>query len=191
MSPRELHTDPEAVEPTEIGLIHAISAELRFQRGAQGLTQAEFGAPLNMNKNQICRLENGTNLMRVDTLVRVVEQGLKLTMEQFWAGVTRRRFSAGQNGSRPDAKESTREERMKSSLYTFKQKNTDEQRVIVCGDVIALPFENWCMGGFGSSISVEWLMHERRFLPGRSKGFRLELAEMVVRALDLYHGFAK
>lgn len=71
--------------------------------------------------------------------------------------------------------------------YRFQQKNSDWQRVIVVGDVLALPYEFWCMGGFGTSISVDWLMHEPRFLPGRSKSFRLELAAMLERALELAH----
>lgn len=60
--------------------------------------------------------------------------------------------------------------------------NGDDIRVIVSGDVLSLPDERWSMGGFGSSISVEWLLHEGR-LPGQ-KARRDALAECLVRALD-------
>jgi hypothetical protein len=56
-------------------------------------------------------------------------------------------------------------------------------RVVVVEDVIALPLHGWSMGGFGWSISVEWLLHDAR-LPGRTKGERTMLARCIVRALD-------
>lgn len=35
----------------------------------------------------------------------------------------------------------------------------DVIRVIVVGDVLALPDERWSMGSFGRQISIEWLLH--------------------------------
>lgn len=68
----------------------------------------------------------------------------------------------------------------------IQQKNTDWQRVIVFGDVLALPYEFWCMGGFGTSIEVNWLLRNGK-LPG-SLDKRKELAAILVQALDLAHG---
>ena len=70
--------------------------------------------------------------------------------------------------------------------FRFKLRNGDVRRVIVAGDVLALPDERWCMGGFASSISVEWLLHKGR-LPG-SPTHKCELAGMLVRALEQAHG---
>lgn len=62
----------------------------------------------------------------------------------------------------------------------------DPVRVIVAGDVLALPDERWSMGYFGSEISVEWLLHEAR-LPG-NKVRRFALARCLVTALATYRG---
>lgn len=64
-------------------------------------------------------------------------------------------------------------------------------RVVVAGDVIALPNEEWSYAGFGSSISEEWLLgsgNVQRF-PGRSKGRKRLLAYFVRRALADHHGY--
>lgn len=59
-------------------------------------------------------------------------------------------------------------------------------RVVVAGDVLALPDERWSMGGFGTSITEEWLLHEAR-LPG-TKVRKKVLASVLVRALASHHG---
>lgn len=61
-----------------------------------------------------------------------------------------------------------------------------EVRVVVAGDVVALPDDRWSMGGFGSSISLEWMLYEAR-LPGRTKHERTILARCIVRALEEHH----
>lgn len=65
-------------------------------------------------------------------------------------------------------------------------------RVVVAGDVVSLPRENWSGEGYGHAISEEWLFHERtriRF-PGATKARRRLLAYMVRRALADHHGYA-
>jgi hypothetical protein len=66
----------------------------------------------------------------------------------------------------------------------------DIVRVVVAHDVLALPGSagrpGWSMGGFGESITVEWLLHEGG-LPG-PKARREALADMLVRALAAHHG---
>lgn len=64
--------------------------------------------------------------------------------------------------------------------------NGDEIRVIVAGDVLALPYEGWSGENYGSSITEEWLLHEAR-LPGPA-GRRRALARCLVMALDEHHG---
>lgn len=60
--------------------------------------------------------------------------------------------------------------------------------VVVAGDVLALPEERWSMGGFGRSISVEWLLYEAR-LPGAAARKKV-LAKCLVQALDTHHAGA-
>lgn len=64
--------------------------------------------------------------------------------------------------------------------------NGDTIRVVIAGDVIALPDERWSMGGFGDSISVEWLLHEAK-IPGPAPR-RRALAACIVRALEARAG---
>jgi hypothetical protein len=64
--------------------------------------------------------------------------------------------------------------------YTWR---ATEIRVLVAGDVLALPLHGWSMGGFGASISIEWLEHDGR-LPGSSADERRALASCLVRSLD-------
>lgn len=68
--------------------------------------------------------------------------------------------------------------------YRFKLRNGDEERVIVAGDVVALPDRNWSGGGYGVAVSVEWMLHSGK-LPKVSAELRRELAGLVVRALEL------
>jgi hypothetical protein len=73
---------------------------------------------------------------------------------------------------------------MNSAAYLFTHQG-EPIRVVIAGDVLALPDERWSMGGFGSSISVEWLLHEAR-LPG-TKARRNVLAFCLVHALRTHH----
>lgn len=73
---------------------------------------------------------------------------------------------------------------MKAGEYRFRW-NGDVIRVVVAGDVLALPDEQWSMGNFGAQITEEWLHHEGR-LPG-TKARRAVLANCLVRALDTHH----
>lgn len=73
---------------------------------------------------------------------------------------------------------------MRTSEFMFSWQG-EEIRVVVVGDVLALPSEHWSCGGFGSHISVEWLLHEAR-LPGL-KSRRAMLADCLVRALKQHH----
>jgi hypothetical protein len=70
--------------------------------------------------------------------------------------------------------------------YTW---NGNEYRVVVAEDVVSLPGHagapGWSMGGFGASISEEWLLHEGR-LPGRVAE-RRALAAMVRASLAAFH----
>lgn len=65
----------------------------------------------------------------------------------------------------------------------------DDIRVIVAGDVVAIPGHagspGWSMGGFGADISQEWLLHEGG-LPG-PKARRLALIDMIRRSLAAHH----
>lgn len=67
-------------------------------------------------------------------------------------------------------------------VYTW---DGEEIRVVVAGDVLALPGDRWSMGGFGCSISAEWLRHEAK-LPG--KGRRREaLISCLIASLDTHN----
>lgn len=71
---------------------------------------------------------------------------------------------------------------MKSGEYRFRE-NGNEYRVIVAGNVIALPDERWSMGGFGATITTEWLLSNGRLPKVRAK----LLAHIIVRALEQHH----
>lgn len=77
---------------------------------------------------------------------------------------------------------------MSASEYRFTL-DGDEFRVVVVGDVVSIPgyagAPGWSMGGFGASVSEEWLMHEGR-LPG-SKARQRALASMIRTSLALAH----
>lgn len=61
-------------------------------------------------------------------------------------------------------------------------------RVVVAGDVLALPHSGWSYSGFGQSISVDWLLTQpRQPLPGKTKARRELLARCLVQALDAHH----
>lgn len=64
-------------------------------------------------------------------------------------------------------------------LYTW---NGERIRVIIAGDVVALPIQGWSLDGFGRSISEDWLVHSGK-LPGPIRR-RTALAGAIVRALD-------
>ena len=76
---------------------------------------------------------------------------------------------------------------MKVSEHRFSWEG-EEIRVIVAGDVLALPAERWSLGGFGCTIDVPWLLHEGG-LPGRKGSERRRvLARCLVQALHAHHG---
>lgn len=58
----------------------------------------------------------------------------------------------------------------------------EQLRVVVMGDILALPDLLWCKGGFGRTISVHWLVAEAG-LPGSAQR-RRKLAEILVNALQ-------
>lgn len=58
-------------------------------------------------------------------------------------------------------------------------------RVVIAGDVIALPEEGWAMGGFGAYISEEWLDTQAN-IPGDRK-WRRVLVRCVRMAMDEHH----
>lgn len=78
---------------------------------------------------------------------------------------------------------------MNASEYRYNWRGEDF-RILVAGDVVSLPGSagraGWSMGGFGASISEEWLMHEGA-LPGPIVR-RRALASMIVRALASHAG---
>lgn len=80
---------------------------------------------------------------------------------------------------------------MKATEHRFTW-NGDEYRVVVADDVVSIPGHagapGWSMGGFGGSISEEWLLHEGR-LPGTRPKQRA-LATMIRRALAAHHASA-
>jgi len=55
-------------------------------------------------------------------------------------------------------------------------------RVVVAGDVVALPDYGWSLGGFGRFISKDWLLVNAN-LPGPVKRRRI-LADCIVAALN-------
>lgn len=61
-------------------------------------------------------------------------------------------------------------------------------RVVVAGDVLALPLQGWSRGGFGTSIEAGWLLREGGLPGGAEK--RRALAEALVRSLTRHHGRA-
>lgn len=67
--------------------------------------------------------------------------------------------------------------------------NGDEYRVVIAGDVVSMPGHagapGWSMGGFGASISEEWLLHEGR-LPG-TRAKQRALIHMIQSALASAH----
>lgn len=74
---------------------------------------------------------------------------------------------------------------MKASDYRFTVDGVTV-RVVIAGDVIALPDERWAMGNFGAHISQEWLL-DSGCLPG-TKAHRARLATIIRRALAAHHG---
>lgn len=63
-----------------------------------------------------------------------------------------------------------------------------EYRVVISGDVVALPDENWSGGGYGTGISEEWLFHSGN-LPKGPRNRRRLWAYMIRRALADHHGY--
>ena len=73
---------------------------------------------------------------------------------------------------------------MKASEYVYTWEG-EEIRVVVAGDVLVLPGDRWSMGGFGCSISAEWLRHEAE-LP--AKGRRRDvLISCLIASLDAHN----
>lgn len=62
------------------------------------------------------------------------------------------------------------------------QHNGETIRVVVMGDVLALPQHRWSMAGFGRSITADWLLNEAN-LPGGAP-YRRKLAGFLVSALE-------
>lgn len=78
---------------------------------------------------------------------------------------------------------------MKAGDYRFTLDGF-EIRVVIAGDVVALPEEGWSYPGFGAFISEEWLLTQPKpRIPG-SKARRLALAACIVAALEEHHGGA-
>lgn len=75
-------------------LTHAVGAEVRKQREARALTQAQLGALAQMGTSEISRLESGLRSPRLTTLVTVIEGGLGMPLGRFWVGVDARRSGA-------------------------------------------------------------------------------------------------
>ena len=75
---------------------------------------------------------------------------------------------------------------MRAGSYRYTH-DGDSIRVVIAGDVIALPEEGWAMGGFGSHISEEWLDTQAiPRIPGDRKRRRL-LVRCVRLAMDEHH----
>ena len=72
-----------------------------------------------------------------------------------------------------------------ASEHRFDNGKGDYVRVIVVGDVIALPDYHWSKGYFGRSISVEWLLHDGE-LPGALPQRKM-LAGFIVKGLEAHH----
>lgn len=64
-------------------------------------------------------------------------------------------------------------------------------RVVVAGDVVALPDEHWSCGHFADHISEEWLLGGGGIpFPGGTRSRRRLLAYFVRRALADAHGYS-
>lgn len=64
----------------------------------------------------------------------------------------------------------------------------DRIRVVIAGDVIALPEEGWSYGGFGEYISEEWLMTQPvPKIPGNARR-RKVLVAAIRAAMDKHYG---
>lgn len=74
---------------------------------------------------------------------------------------------------------------MKAAQYLYLWRG-NRIRVVVAGDVIALPEERWSFGNFGLFADYEWLLHEAR-LPGPHVRRRV-LADVCARSLAAFHG---
>lgn len=72
----------------------------------------------------------------------------------------------------------------KAADYRLKS-GGQEVRVVIVGDVVALPDERWSLGGFGNGITAGWLLGNAK-LPGPASRKRA-LANAIVAALDNYH----
>jgi hypothetical protein len=71
--------------------------------------------------------------------------------------------------------------------YRFSSPDGDPVRVVIAGDVIALPEEGWSLGGFGRHISEEWLLTQARpKIPGTARR-RLVLATCIRAALEEHY----
>lgn len=75
---------------------------------------------------------------------------------------------------------------MRAGSYRFPVAG-DSIRVVIAGDVIALPEEGWSYGGFGRHISEEWLLTQPRpRIPG-TKARRKMLVACVRAALEEHY----
>jgi hypothetical protein len=73
---------------------------------------------------------------------------------------------------------------VKASEYLYSWEG-EEIRVVVAGDLLALPGDRWSMGGFGQEISAEWLRSQGR-IP--AKGRRREaLISCLIASLATHH----
>lgn len=63
----------------------------------------------------------------------------------------------------------------------------DRYLLVVVGDVVALPDANWSGQGYGSSISVEWMLHSGRLPRHWTATKRAALARVVVVGLWRHH----
>lgn len=70
--------------------------------------------------------------------------------------------------------------------YTYEG---EEHRVVVAGDVVALPNEQWCGEGYGTGISEEWLFHSGG-LPKAPRDRQRLWAYLIRRALADHHGYS-
>ncbi len=61
-------------------------------------------------------------------------------------------------------------------------RNGDIIRVVIAGDVIALPNEGWSGSGYGHYITEEWLLHSAS--PPLPRKGRRRLAQAIVAALQ-------
>lgn len=78
---------------------------------------------------------------------------------------------------------------MKAASYRFNV-DGDSIRVVIAGDVIALPEEGWSYGNFGSHISEEWLLTQPRpKIPGNAHR-RKVLVGCIRAAMAEHHAAA-